>query len=87
MMKDIEFDYKSMSFLLNWYIVEDDEEYIEKRLLQESQNVDAITEIQKYEDWIALNNNNKKLLTYKFQNIRKDLNEEFNNKLTEYLKI
>ncbi|CAI2365513.1 unnamed protein product [Moneuplotes crassus] len=76
MIRDIEFDYK----------MEDDKEYIEKRLLKQIQHVDAATEIQKYEDWL-LSTNNKKLLGFKFQHIKKQLSDEMNETLAEYLKI
>lgn len=67
--------------------MEDVDEFEVKKLLKESQNIDSLTEAQKYEDWIALNNANKKLLSYKIHNMRKNFTKEFNEIVSNYLKL
>lgn len=88
LIKDVHFDYESMhSLTMIVCIVEDVDEFEVKKLLKESENIDSLSEAQKYEDWVALNNANKKLLSYKIHNMRKNFSNEFNEIVSKYLDL
>jgi len=59
---------------------------MEKSIIKNTQGINAMEEKEKYQDWIALNNANKKLRSYKFSNMTKKLSKELGASINSYLK-
>lgn len=63
----------------------DEDEYKVRHVLKATQKVDALRDAVKYDEWLKQSIMNKKLLTYKLQNIRQYFTAELNEKIWEYL--
>ena len=65
--------------------MEDDNDYESHNLIWKTQNIDSYLNKEQFNDWVAINNAHKKVLSYKFQIMQKKFPKKFSLSVAKYL--